>query len=309
MKVSLLKPITRGLLAAVVMPVAPAALAAAVNTAFVSAPGEPGGSKLERGPGVVLQTADYGRAPAGENPGAATQNRASASPGSIGVRSSSEGSVASGTATASTTGTYRIVGAGDSVDASLNLHLEGGLAVDGGPRSPSAGASILLQYTLGRGGTRTFSASLAKGANLSPAALTLTGPADNPFGDASGGGALTWSGLYTTPTVTLPVGVDLSFQLLATARSSLGSGVGDPAAFGRAGAEFADTFSLPSGIDVFNLPAGYTVQSSDLMIVDNRYLAGVVPEPSTLALSLVGLGLVAGGTRRRRPGHAAGATM
>lgn len=80
----------------------------------------------------------------------------------------------------------------------------------------------------------------------------------------------------------------MSFSLtLLTRASAVGAG-------SSATADFSHTLEFSSGVDVFNLPAGYTVNAGDFL-VDNR----MVPEPSMVLLQLVGLlGLAI--TRRRR---------
>jgi hypothetical protein len=63
-----------------------------------------------------------------------------------------------------------------------------------------------------------------------------------------------------------------------------GDGV-DP--FGRLNA--LDTFGLPVGVPVFDLPGGYTVNSLSLHIVDNRFVPASVPEPSRSVFCGIGL--------------------
>jgi len=281
--------------------VAKPAYALIENQVQVPTPGEGNGSKRETGPDFVQVLSNYGRAPSGENPGSAIENLANASAGVVGVRSSSAGSVASGSASATTTGTYTIIGPGTSAPISLNLDLSGALAVEGGERSPSAGASISLHYTFGGLSGRTYYAALSKGANESPAHLSLLGDVDNnPFAGTPVGSSMSWDTLYTTATVTLPVGRPLPVQLQLVATSSLGSGVSDAAAFGAAGSYFEHTVSLAQDGPVFNLPEGYTVTSDDFGIVDNRFVLSPVPEPSTYAMLAGGLLAIAGWRRRRR---------
>ncbi|MBI3838904.1 MAG: PEP-CTERM sorting domain-containing protein [Planctomycetia bacterium] len=57
---------------------------------------------------------------------------------------------------------------------------------------------------------------------------------------------------------------------------------------------FSHTFGFPTSGPVFNLPDGFTANSPEGQIANNNF----VPEPSTLALAAIGLGLVACYRRR-----------
>jgi hypothetical protein len=63
-----------------------------------------------------------------------------------------------------------------------------------------------------------------------------------------------------------------------------------------ADASFLNTLSFPTNRPVFTVPDGYTVNSVSAGIVDNRFQSQV-PEPSTLALLLIGSILLAGARR------------
>lgn len=103
-----------------------------------------------------------------------------------------------------------------------------------------------------------------------------------------------------TYTLTYSLGVGLSLQGVTNADVS---------------ADFLNTLKFTRSGPVFDLPAGWTAQSVDLSIIDNRFCppgacVPPVPEPSTLWLCLAGLGAVGSTCRRaRRPAATTGVAM
>jgi hypothetical protein len=67
----------------------------------------------------------------------------------------------------------------------------------------------------------------------------------------------------------------------------------DVIAGGNAIADYSHSADFPIGSDVFNLPAGITANSADFGIVDNRFAgtSAATPEPGSIGLCLLGLGL------------------
>lgn len=74
---------------------------------------------------------------------------------------------------------------------------------------------------------------------------------------------------------------------------------------GSATSDFSNTLEVPTGIDVFNLPDGYTANAGD-WLVNNRFVdVNAVPLPPAVALFASGLGVMGLlGWRRKRKGAA-----
>lgn len=105
------------------------------------------------------------------------------------------------------------------------------------------------------------------------------------------------------PSMTFPVGVPVTLSItLETAARSSSYGFGETFAL----ADFAHTLTLPQLGDVFaGLPAGFSVQSTELGIVDNHFSLAV-PEPTEWSIAVgAGCGALAVGRRLRRGGFKA----
>jgi hypothetical protein len=119
------------------------------------------------------------------------------------------------------------------------------------------------------------------------------------FGLASGVLGPAPHGVLLSPTVIVPLNQPVFFEI----GLEVGNSIFGPGASARS--EFGHTFALPTGMDVFNMPGGVTVNAGDYL-VNNRFFdpeaapGGGVPEPASWALMIAGFGLAGAALRRRR---------
>lgn len=92
-----------------------------------------------------------------------------------------------------------------------------------------------------------------------------------------------------TPAFTVPTGVPIIEEWSIEADAN-----------NRAVGDFSSTMSFPTSGPVFDLPAGFTVDSSEGRIQDNQWLGVPVPEPGSSSLLAFGIACLAGGCARRR---------
>ena len=175
-----------------------------------------------------------------------------------------------------------------TVPFSLSLILNGSLDTLASIGSPHLGGAeahasvsvlgLLAGVSFGGDRTKISSANAADG-SVTDLPITGTGILAGP------------SGVLVTPeavaTINSPFTLDLT--LLAGASASYnygGTTTASTNALAAAHSNFSNTLTLGSSNgQVFNLPAGYTANSIDGMIVNNR----LVPEPSTAVLLILGI--------------------
>jgi hypothetical protein len=233
------------------------------------------------------------------------------------------------------------VPAGTRVPVQLNLPIRGQMAVDALPRDRagfgSIGSFARLQLDVAMAGRRhggILALDLSQISN-GPSFPSLGVPIDGTgfFEGLESQAEIEDSihpltGLRLVPFVRLPISLDLVLDFDVPANSPFAI---DVAGFAQtftnftlgfrgpwnhraeALVDFVNTVSFPADGPVLNLPSGFTFNSADGQVIDNRWLGGDVPPPSTPlevaappAWLLVGLGLISLALRRgrARPGPA-----
>ena len=196
-----------------------------------------------------------------------------------------------------------ITGPPGNILVSFNFAISGGVFADNGG-SPyfqsNAGATarvINLQSSFGGFGVDLGGISVDGYGNRSATGIFSTFPA-NSVGTYVG----------TTPSILTFAGdsaIQFWLGLDTGAGVYVGHGAGRGSAYGSS--DFSHTFGFPTSGPVANLPEGYSLNSTDGYIVDNRFIGPTqpIPIPATYAMLLVGLGLLGFVERRRQRNVAA----
>lgn len=181
-------------------------------------------------------------------------------------------------------------GGPSTIPISLNLFIEGSTStVIGSSSSVSDLVESIAQLTVFGNGQVSGGSYLRTRDKSAGAIVSATGL----LADFDG------STLVTTPVFNVPVNTPFSVKLQLSATAQVSAKFNE-IFFMEAVTSFGNTLTFAPSGPAFNLPAGYTINSVDAGIVNNTY---VVPEPSSMCLSALGVGVifVFAFARRRSP--------
>ena len=186
------------------------------------------------------------------------------------------------------------------IEVSTNFRLDGFFRLLNGSVDTRASGGVSIDYGLGTGPGNLV--TTIGGITRAIDRGTLTANNSGVFQQAGLGDDMTIDSVFVSTVLTVPVGVPLplSLRLIVSA-----NGVSRDGGFVEAETNFRDTLFFAADRPVFNLPAGYTANSVQAGILDNRLSA--VPVPAAAPLLAVALtGLLAWRSRAQRPSRPLG---
>lgn len=190
--------------------------------------------------------------------------------GFLGVRTSSfsNGARVGGAANANFFENAVIIDGGEpgpkTIPVSLNLAFEGSGAL--GLAGPGHGVTYDISISVEVFGQFNLTSQLVVSANDNGVHVTERGNSDFLHHVVDSAGDSGFDVIFTTPVFMFNTGNHLILRLtLRAATVAVGSG-------SSAVADFSNTFGFPVGMDVFNLPPGFTANAPDLNLINNRFI-------------------------------------
>ncbi len=176
------------------------------------------------------------------------------------------------------------------ISVSTNFLLDGFFVLENGSDDTRASAGVSVTYGLGTGFANAV--TTIGGINRTRDHGNLTASNSGVFQQAGLGSDMSIHGVFTSTSLTVPVGVPvpLSLRIIAGTQGASRDGAAVAGA-----SNFLDTLFLANDGPVFNLPDGYTAHSLSARIVDNH----VQPVPLPATLFMFGAAVLALACRRR----------
>lgn len=174
-----------------------------------------------------------------------------------------------------------------TVPISVNALIEGGVAASmGSGSSPTSRLGGSVQFYIESGLQNDFFWTISYGGTYGLSINAGEGPVYDRTGLLANfdGSTVVTTGLFNVP-VNTPFAIRFGMNTATVLRTRYGSVFSM-----EVGVDFSDTAKFPTDGPAFNLPAGYTINSVDAGIVDNRYVA--VPEASSMLLSAISVGMI-----------------